>query len=102
MRLRPIGPGIGGLYYSFLLKNARSLEPAQSAAKQLPLPGLPAARGGHLRRLAQSLAGWARKCGQRLIEARMAQAEAQIARSRALFDADTQLARSRAIGVRYY
>jgi hypothetical protein len=102
MRLRPLGPGIGGLYYSPLLKNARAVRPTLDRAQPLPPAQPPLTMNGRLRSFTRSLGDWAKRFGQRLIEARMAQAEAQIARSKALFDADGQLARNRAIGVRYY
>ncbi len=101
MRLRPIGPGIGGLYYSPLLQqDARIFEPP--VVRSLPVADAPAARSGPLNSAWRSFAAGAERFGQRLIAVRLAQAEAQITRARAIYDADGQFRRGREIDSRYY
>lgn len=74
MRTRPIGPGVGGLYYSPLLQDAHTNE--ETAIRNLEsVRREPASR--HLR-LWRAIAGIARRAGQRLIEARMEQAQRQL------------------------
>lgn len=74
MRTRPIGPGVGGLYYSPLLQDAHTNE--ETATRNLEsVRREPASRPLDLWR---AVAGIARRAGQRLIEARMEQAQRQL------------------------
>lgn len=104
MRLRPIGPGIGGLYYAPLLRDVQSMKRTTQAIRRLPPSESPAtsALSGAGRALWRSIAAAARRFGERLIEVRTAQAEAYVARAREIYNADAQIASDRAIGVRYY
>lgn len=104
MRLRPIGPGIGGLYYAPLLRDVQSMKRTTQAIRRLP-PSESAATSalaGTGRAIWRSTAAAARRFGQRFIEVRTAQAEAYVARAREIYNADAELARARSIGVRYY
>jgi len=74
MRTRPIGPGVGGLYYSPLLQDAHTNE--EPATRNLDSARRePAAR---LLDLWRAIVGIARRAGQRLVEARMEQAQRQL------------------------
>jgi hypothetical protein len=93
MRIRPVGPGVGGLNYSPLLRdtNARIASPAH-----------PEVIGGATRGLWAAIATAAQRAGQRIRAARMAQAEALIAQvSRQCALGSRPLGR-RDIGARYY
>ena len=103
MRLRPVGPGIGGLNYSPLLRDVPQRE--RSAAPAL----LGRALAAHADRsdcrptLWQALAAGARRMGRRVVDARMAQAERLIeVESRRLFGRETGPFNGDAFGSRYY
>lgn len=104
MRLRPIGPGVGGLYYAPLVRDVQNMERTTRAIRRLPpLESATAtALAGTGKALWQSIAAAAQRCGQRFVEVRTAQAEACVARAREIYKADADMARARAIGVRYY
>ena len=98
MRLRPIGPGVGGLYYSPLLRDARN----RTTRAIRRLPRSEAIEPGSVRAVWQVFAGAARRAADRLVEARLAQARADIARTAALLDPAGSWRRPDDIGVRYY
>jgi hypothetical protein len=96
MRLRRVGPGIGGLYYPNLLKSDRGLEPRSVPVLLSAKATAPAAPDGRLRMIWRSAAATARRMGRAVIDARMAQARRMIElESRRLAGRD-------AIGSRYY
>lgn len=102
MRLRRVGPGIGGLYYSPLLQDARSVEPtlAKAAHEAAQADARPA--GGRLQALWAATVRLARRMADRYVEARMAQARRHIEMATTVYRYDS-LARGRdAIGSRYY
>lgn len=104
MRLRPIGPGIGGLYYAPQLRDVQSMKRTTQAIRRLP-PTESAtinALAGPASTIWQAVIAAARRFGQRFVEVRTAQAEAYVARAREIYNADAQIARARAAGVRYY
>lgn len=69
MRLRRVGPGVGGLYYPNLLKRDGALEP-RTVPAAAPASRLPAAWA--------RLAAAARRAGRAVIDARIAQAKRMI------------------------
>jgi|APHig6443718053_1056840.scaffolds.fasta_scaffold153945_2 hypothetical protein len=71
MRNRPIGPGVGGLYYPPLLQDADNKE-GQAAYGGQPAHG---AMGARLLALWAAIGGVARRAGRRVVDARMAQAQ---------------------------
>jgi len=71
MRNRPIGPGVGGLYYPPLLQDAHSKD-AQAAGVDRPAQG---AMGARLLALWAAICGVAHRAGRRVVDARMAQAQ---------------------------
>lgn len=98
MRIRPIGPGIGGLYYSPMLQDAHTLEwPVSRSVHPARRPV--AAGGGQAARVWRAMAAAARRAGQRLVEARMAQAQVMIDQAVRAQRIDTRPGRA---GVRYY
>lgn len=101
MRLRPIGPGIGGLYYSPLLADAKAMEKTTQAIARLPRYETARARPQWLHTLWQTVVLESRRFGARFVQARLAQAEAQVAQTKATLNP----ARSRSrddLGTRYY
>ncbi len=94
MRLRDVGPGIGGLNYAPLLreKMRRALErlPEQSAA------------GARAASAWQTIRAMARQMGNALIEARMAQARRCVELQTARLQARDGTTFGRDIGSRYY
>jgi hypothetical protein len=81
MRMRTIGPGVGGLNYAGVLRKTEDIEvPAR--------PGVAAAAGGRLARLGASVMAGLRFVGRKLIEARMRQAELEVSRFRYLYSTD--------------
>lgn len=102
MRLRRVGPGIGGLYYPNLLKHDAieprvipALSSAKVAAADAPL-GRPQAAW-------RSIVAAARRVGRAVIDARMAQAERLIElEARRLADRDGGVPDRVAVGPRYY
>ena len=100
MRQRPVGPGIGGLYYSPMLRDVHSNNRTTQAIRRLPQSGpqLPAfAQAAWV-----ALAAAARRFGHRIVEARQAQARAQIERTTAILGSATSRPGRDGIGVRYY
>jgi hypothetical protein len=97
MRIRPIGPGIGGLYYSPMLQDAHTLE--RSVSRPVDPARRPSAAGSPAGRFWGAIAAAARRAGQRLIEARMAQAQVMIDQAVRNYGVDTRPGRA---GVRYY
>ena len=71
MRTRPIGPGVGGLYYSPLLQDPHS---ATASAAPSSRPIRPTS-GTRPRMPWQAIVGIARRAAQRLIDARLADAQ---------------------------
>lgn len=102
MRLRQVGPGIGGLNYSPLLRNVRRPPWATSPARLEPTDVPRGARSGASASW-QSLVELARRAVERLVESRKAQAARLIAieRQRLFGRNGTSFDRS-AIGSRYY
>jgi hypothetical protein len=98
MRLRDVGPGIGGLNYAPLLRetNERKL---RRALERLPEQSAAGARAAGAWR---SIRAAARRMGKALIEARMAQAQRQIELEAARLQGRDATAFGRDIGSRYY
>jgi hypothetical protein len=102
MRLRRVGPGIGGLYYPNLLKRDGG-EPRASAALLSTKAAAANAPSSPLRATWTSFVAAARRMGQALIEARMAQAERMVEmQTRRLADRDGGAPDRAAVGPRYY
>lgn len=102
MRLRPIGPGIGGLYYSTLLQDAGSIEKTTQAILRLPRSESANRLPGRAHALWQAFAAATRRFGVRLMQVRQEQADAYLARTTAnLGRALAQPSRSEN-GARYY
>jgi hypothetical protein len=96
--MRPIGPGIGGLYYSSMLQDAHTLE--RPVSRPVDPARRPAAVGsGPAGRVWGAIAAAARRAGQRLVEARMAQAQLMIDQAVRNYGIDTRPDRA---GSRYY
>lgn len=100
MRLRPIGPGIGGLNYSPLLKDGRSLDQAARAARHVTQRELSSRGNRSLGALWLSMAAAARRVGDQYCQARMEQARAYIAQRSSVLEFDSTAASQR--GPRYY
>lgn len=98
MRTRPIGPGVGGLYYSPLLQDAhtneervpRSVDSARREPAARPLD------------VWQAVVGIVRRAGQRLVEARMEQAQRQIDLAVVRYRIDAPAEGRRGPATRYY
>ncbi len=97
MRSRLVGPGVGGLYYSPLL---RSRQGAVGLAAGGLAVGERQWRGGR-RRLRLAIAGAARGAAQRLVDARMAQAQQYVEQAVRVHRLNEQSAGRRAF-VHYY
>lgn len=80
MRLRPIGPGIGGLNYESLLKDSRRPDEAASAARRATQRELAAGHAAGTIDLGHSIAAMAKRFADRFCEARLEQARQYIAR----------------------
>ena len=97
MRSRPLGPGLGGLYYSPLLRDSNAKRSATATAPQrvarAPLNRLPA--------IWQAIAEAFRRAGQRLVESRMAEARQHLNVELRRYHLDGA-SRGRAAPVRYY
>ncbi len=101
MRLRPIGPGIGGLYYSALLREVHKRNRGRQSVRPLSPPeGI--ANSSRARHAWVAVAAAGRRFADRLVQARLAQARAQIARTTAILDATSPGRPRYDIGVRYY
>jgi hypothetical protein len=98
MRLREVGPGIGGLNYAPLLRNIDERK-MRRALDRLPVQGI---ESEPLERLWRDIRAAARKMGQAIIAARMAQARRIIELETAHLRADGTRHSRDAIGVRYY
>jgi hypothetical protein len=98
MRLRDVGPGIGGLNYAPLLRdtNERKL---RRALERLPEQSAAGARAASAW---QSVRTAVRRMGQALVEARMAQAQRLVELETARLRARDGTAFGRDIGSRYY
>lgn len=102
MRLRPIGPGVGGLNYSSLLRDSDNMAKTTRAIHRLPRPESIDQWSSGARAAWQALVVAARRLGERFVEVRQAQAQAHIARTTALLGrAGKPLSRDD-IGARYY
>lgn len=97
MRSRPVGPGVGGLYYSPLLQDAHS-HARPAARRGEPTRHAPA---GQRHQLWVAIAGIARRAAQRLIDARMAEAQRQIDCAVRSYGLDAPAGR-RGAAIRYY
>ena len=95
MRSRPVGPGLGGLYYPPLLEDANST--GRSGARA----ACPARSGNEARRegLRQALVAASRRAFDRLMQSRMADARRQIDEATRKWGLDGAAAGR---GVRYY
>jgi hypothetical protein len=103
MRLRRVGPGIGGLYYPNLLKSDRGLEPYAVPVLLSAKATAPAAPAGRMHAIWASAAATARRMGRAVVDARMAQAQRLIEReTRRLSGRDGNATGRDAIGSRYY
>jgi hypothetical protein len=102
MRLRQVGPGIGGLNYAPLLKNVRRPKaPVDAALLTADAAATGASAGIH--GVGNAVVAAVKRIGQRLIAARKAQAEHLIAaQSRRLASRDGLAFDRDAIGSRYY
>jgi hypothetical protein len=102
MRLRPIGPGIGGLNYAPLLREAKTFDRRSDQATDVrpPQPANRASR--HVRRLWQALAGLAQRAIARLVEARMAEARRYVELTAAQYGLDGQPVDPSTTARRYY
>jgi hypothetical protein len=101
MRIRPIGPGIGGLNYSSMLQDAHTLE------RPVSRPGAPArqpgpAGAGQAGRIWSAITAAAGRAGRRFVEARMAQARLMIDRASRSYGIDTRPGGAGSVGTRYY
>ena len=97
MRSRLVGPGVGGLYYSPLLRSrhgAEGLAAGRLAVAERQSRGWP-------RRLRLAIAGAARGAAQRLVDARMAQAQQYVEQAVRVHRLNEQSAGRRAF-VHYY
>lgn len=92
MRTRPIGPGVGGLYYGPALRKADTSAAAASGATS----------PGTFARVLSRLARAARRAGDRIVAARMATAERYVALARQSLDASSADVRRPDVGTRYY
>lgn len=97
MRSRPIGPGVGGLYYSPLLQQAHSSKAPPAVHGQPACP----AQAGRRQTLWQAIAGIGRRAAQRLVDARMAEAQRYVDAAVREYRLDAPAGR-RASTVRYY
>lgn len=94
MRLRRVGPGVGGLYYPNLLKRDGTVD-SRAVPAAAPASRLPAAWA--------RLAAAARQAGRAVNDARMAQAERMIEmETRRLAGRDGGAAGRDEVGSRYY
>lgn len=100
MRLRPIGPGIGGLYYTPLLRDSR--DRTTRAIQRLPRSGTSTQGPGKIRAVWQAFVAAARRGADRAARARQAQAQALIARTVAKLDGGGPRPSPYGIGIRYY
>ena len=100
MRQRPVGPGIGGLYYSPLLQDAHSTNRTTRAIRRLPQSGEPYPAFAHTAWLA--IAAAARRFGDRLVHVRQEQARAQIERTTAILGSAKSRPGGDVVGARYY
>jgi hypothetical protein len=99
MRLREIGPGIGGLNYAPLLRDTNESKLRRALAQMPQQTAATVRRPG----LWQSIRATARKMGQALVEARMAQARRMVELETARFRArDGTTVDRDAFGSRYY
>lgn len=80
MRLRPIGPGIGGLNYESLLKDSRRPDEAAVAARRATQRELAAGHKAGTIDLGRSIVAMAKRFADRFCEARLEQARQTIAR----------------------
>jgi hypothetical protein len=97
MRSRPIGPGIGGLYYSPLLRDVHSTEETAAVGGRTASPML----AHRPAMLWQAIGGVASRAARRFVEARMAQAQAYVDRAQRQLQVDG-LAGRPGSALRYY
>ena len=100
MRQRPVGPGIGGLYYSPLLQDAHSSNRTTRAIRRLPPSGDQIPASAHAAWVA--FVGAALRFGNRLVQARQEQARAHIERTTAILSTASRPTGRDGIGARYY
>lgn len=97
MRLRPIGPGIGGLNYTQMLEHTQTLKSASA---------LPASRTedrpGRLHAVWLAVKATGKVCAQRVKEARMAEARRYIAEYHARRRLEDRSDAGGLTGSRYY
>jgi len=97
MRSRPLGPGLGGLYYSPLLRDSNANRSATASAPQtVARPPV-----NRLAAIWQAIADASRRAGQRLVESRMAEARQHLNVELRRYHLDAA-SRGRAAPVRYY
>jgi len=97
MRSRPIGPGIGGLYYSPLLRDVHNTDETAAGRGWTANPML----AHRPAMLWQAIGGVASRAARRIVEARMAQAQAYIDRVQRQLQAERPAGR-RGSALRYY
>jgi len=97
MRSRPLGPGLGGLYYSALLRDSNGNRTATVARKQAAAQ----LRSDWLCDIYHAVAGAFHRAGQRLVEARMAEARQHLNIELRRYHLDETSA-GRASPVKYY
>lgn len=100
MRQRPVGPGIGGLYYSPMLRDVHSTNRTTRAIRRLPRSGRPFPASAQAAWVAFAAA--ARRFGHRLVEVRQAQARDHIERTTAILGSANSRPGRDGVGVRYY
>lgn len=99
MRLRPIGPGIGGLYYSPMLQNAHTRDRISAYSRtEIVVDAGPSRSGSPW----QAIKNWLKPYADRVVRARMAQADREIALVRAKLYPPGPSSASDWIGSRYY
>jgi len=97
MRTRSLGPGLGGLYYSPLLRdnNINRTAPATRLETAVQFPR------DRLSGIWNAVAGAFRRAGRRLVEARMAEARERVNLAMRLYHLDRS-AIGRVTPVKYY
>lgn len=104
MRMRPIGPGIGGLNYEPLLRDSINAAPSGARSANAHGAAFVATVAPRITSLRQTLASWARTFGERFVEARMQQAQDYVARATRIhaLDQRARFVRGNTTWVRYY
>lgn len=104
MRMRPIGPGIGGLNYEPLLRDSINAAPSGARSAKAHGEAIVAAVTPRISALRQAIGTWARGFAERFVEARMQQAQDYVARATRIhaLDQRARLVRGNTTSVRYY